>query len=279
MMNTEILQSAFDSLPGPFKNASPACGMILGSGWSEAVDDISGKHQCDYANIPGLGATGVQGHAGKLLLGHKNGMEIIAFCGRRHWYEGVGWEPIAIPVDICRRLNVKCILVTNAAGGIRPGLNPGDLMILRDHINSVGINPLQGPHNPCWGPRFPDQSSIYSRELTENIRKAGHEANIPLLDGIYAFTAGPAYETPAEIRALAIQGADAVGMSTVPETILANAAGIKVCAVSCITNMAAGIAGTHLSHTEVIEQTRRTTPVMKRLINAFLTNLSRTPCL
>ncbi len=273
-MKKELLQGAFDALPAPFKEATPTCGMILGSGWSNAISALPDREEADYADIPGLGAAGVEGHAGKLILGEIHGIQIIAFCGRRHWYEGVGWSPVAIPVDICRRLKVGCLLITNAAGGIRPGLHPGDLMILRDHINSVGLSPLQGPHDPDWGPRFPDQSSVYDPALRDIVRKAGHDANIPLLDGIYAFTAGPTYETPAEVRALGVQGADAVGMSTVPETMLANAAGLRICAISCITNMAAGIAGPHLSHAEVLEQTRETTPRMKALLNAFLKRLS-----
>ena len=170
-MDTQVLQTAFDSLPTNFRNATPVCAMILGSGWSTAVEELENSQAVDYSEIPGLGATGVAGHAGKLIQGTINGQQILAFCGRRHWYEGVGWSPVAIPVDICRRLNVPCLLITNAAGGIRAGLEPGDLMIIRDHINSVGINPLLGPHNPDWGPRFPDQSSVYSPELIDIARR------------------------------------------------------------------------------------------------------------
>ena len=187
----------------------------------------------------------------------------------------MGWSPVAIPIDICRRLQIPNLLITNAAGGIRPGLKPGDLMIIRDHINTSAVNPLQGPHCPDWGPRFPDQSAVYTQSLIDLARQAAHDAGIRLADGIYAFTTGPTYETPAEVRALGIQGADAVGMSTVPEAMLANAAGLNVCAISCITNMAAGIAGPHLSHEEVLEQTRETAPRMRELANRLTDRMTR----
>ena len=176
-------------------------------------------------------------------------------------------------------MGVRDVLLTNAAGGINPRLRPGDLIVIRDHINTAGINPLTGPVVPGWGPRFPDQSQVYDNGLADLLYRAAHATGVSLSDGIYAFTTGPGYETPAEIRAYANMGADAVGMSTVPEAIIANAAGLRVAGLSCITNMAAGLSGPSLSHEEVLAQTRKTGPAMAALLDAFLAGLtaSRTP--
>lgn len=273
-MDKRLLTDTFTALPESIKTSRPACGLILGSGWSEAVRDFERVESLDYAEIPGLGKTGVQGHAGQLVLARYHNTLALVFCGRRHRYEGVGWTPVAIPVDICRRLQIPTLLVTNAAGGINPRLKPGDLMVIRDHINSVGVNPLQGAHDPDWGPRFPDQSEVYTPGLIQKTRAAASAVNVELNEGIYAFTAGPVYETPAEVKALRMLGADAVGMSTVPETTLASAAGLNVCAISCITNMAAGIDGPDLSHEDVLAETRRTTPRMCALIQALIPALT-----
>jgi purine-nucleoside phosphorylase len=180
-----------------------------------------------------------------------------------------------MPVELLRRLGTRNLLITNAAGSITPSFTPGDLMIIRDHINTVGISPLIGPVMPGWGPRFPDQSQIYSPALIDLLRKAAHDTGATLGEGVYAFTSGPVYETPAEIRAYAGMGADAVGMSTVPEATVANAAGLRTAGLSCITNMAAGISGPNLSHEGVIEQTRKTLPLMAALLDAFLMHLAQ----
>ncbi len=269
-MNTQTFDKAQKSLPEICFKRTPDCGLILGSGWSRVLKTDKEIARISYADIAGMGAGKVVGHAGEMLLFERHEKLICSFMGRRHWYEGAGWEPVVMPVELMRRMGVKNILITNAAGGINPSFSPGELMIIRDHINTCGINPLIGEVVEGWGPRFPDQSDIYSIKLIELLRKVAHDCNTSLSEGIYAFTTGPVYETPAEIRAYASMGADAVGMSTVPEATVASAAGIKLAALSCISNMAAGISGPHLSHREVIEQTERSAPVMSAIVDAFI---------
>ncbi len=273
-MNLAALDLAAAALPPLCLEQAPACGLILGSGWSSALKVGEILTRTPYADIPGLGSSTVAGHAGELILFEVHNIRVAAFLGRRHWYEGAGWEPVVLPVELLRRMGVSNVLITNAAGGISPSLLPGDLMAIRDHINASGVNPLVGPQVPGWGPRFPDQSRIYSDALADLLRQAARDAKVALSDGVYAFVSGPGYETPAEIRAYAGMGADAVGMSTVPEAIIANAAGLRVAGLSCITNRAAGISGPRLSHDEVLGQTRKNEPVMAALIDAFLARLS-----
>ena len=273
-VNLMTLNMSFGTLPPPFVEAQPTCGFILGSGWSQALPDAIVTTRVGYDRIAGLGPNTVSGHAGELRLITVHGLTAIAFCGRRHWYEGEGWTPVVLPIELMRRLGVRDVLLTNAAGGINATLQPGNFLLLKDHINTVGINPLQGPLVPGWGPRFPDQSQIYNPDLRRLLQTAARNADVALTEGVYAFTAGPTYETPAEIQSYAAMGADAVGMSTVPEAMVANAAGMRVAAVSCISNMAAGISGPHLDHAEVLAETERVTPQMTRLLEAFLKGLA-----
>jgi purine-nucleoside phosphorylase len=265
-MQTSLFDSAFNALPAVFRGARPACAMILGSGWSHALASFTPLATCPSAEIPGLGAARVAGHNGELVLFEHAGKTFLAFSGRRHYYEGLGWEPVLIPVEIARRLKIPGLLLTNAAGAINPAFRPGDLMVVTDHLALHGANPLIGPVVEGWGTRFPDLSGVYA---TERLRNAADAANVAVREGVYVFTTGPTYETPAEIRAYAKLGADAAGMSTVPEAIVAHAAGIRVSAVSCVTNMAAGILGQPLSHDEVLEETRRAKPRMGALVCAF----------
>jgi purine-nucleoside phosphorylase len=269
-MNIECFKQAEKSLPAICFGRAPDCGLILGSGWSRVIKTDVELARIPYADISGLGASTVVGHTGEMLLFERHGKRVVAFMGRRHWYEGQGWEPVVLPVELMRRMGVTNVLITNAAGGINSSFKPGDLMIIRDHINTASINPLIGAVIEGWGARFPDQSHVYSMRLMELLRRAAGECQADLAEGIYAFTTGPVYETPAEIRAYASMGADAVGMSTVPEATVASAAGINLAALSCITNMAAGISGPHLSHTEVIEQTQKSAPVMSALVDGFI---------
>jgi purine-nucleoside phosphorylase len=265
-----MLDQAARALPPVFREQPPVCGLILGSGWSQALASREVLARVPYGAIPGLGASTVAGHAGELLLFEQAGKRVAAFCGRRHWYEGAGWTPVALPVDLLRRMGTRQLVLTNAAGGVNPSLKPGDLLMIRDHINTAGLNPLQGPVIPGWGPRFPDQSRVYAPALAGVLRPCAAAAGIALHEGIYAFTSGPCFETPAEIRAYRGWGVDAVGMSTVPEALLGSAMGMEVAAVSCITNMAAGMGEQALNHEEVLEATQAAGPRMRRLIEALL---------
>ena len=273
-VNLMMLNMSFGALPPPILNAQPTCGLILGSGWSQALPDDAVTLRLGFDQIMGLGPNTVAGHAGEVRLLQIHGLSVIAFCGRRHWYEGEGWTPVVLPIELMRRLGVRDVLLTNAAGGIDPTLQPGGFLLIKDHINTVGLNPLQGPPIPGWGPRFPDQSQVYTPELRSLLLSAASEAGIPLTEGVYAYTAGPTYETPAEVRSYATMGAHAVGMSTVPEAIVASAAGLRVAAISCISNLAAGIGAPHLGHEEVLSETKRVTPQMTQLLNGFLKGLA-----
>ncbi|NQT92877.1 MAG: purine-nucleoside phosphorylase [Lentisphaerae bacterium] len=268
-MDTAKLEQAYDAVSSVLPSLSGGCAVVLGSGWSDVVSAFSISHSIDYADIPGMGSTQVAGHEGRLHAGACSKLPVLIFQGRRHYYEGHGWEPVAVPVYLARKMEMTTILLTNAAGGIRDDLEPGDLMVVEDHINSMGSSPLQGPHDPAWGTRFPDQSEVYDRSLRDVLRAAGEEASVTLGSGVYVATSGPSYETPAEIGMFRAAGADAVGMSTVPEATLANAAGIRVAALSCISNRAAGSGHGVLSHDEVIETTRRVMPAMTAVVSGF----------
>lgn len=273
-MDTELLQASFNTASSLLGECSPHAVLVLGSGWSDVVATFDVKRTVPYSDLPGLGATQVQGHSGNLILAEANGREILIFQGRRHYYEGEGWEPIAIPPYISARLGASVMVLTNAAGAISRDLVPGDLMIITDHINAMGSNPLIGKHDPFWGPRFPDQTSVYDVELQDLLMSAAGAVDISLSRGIYLATTGPTYETPAEIEMFSSMGTDAVGMSTVPEAILANATGMRVAGLSCITNSAAGVSDTPLAHEEVIAMTKECMPRMKALLTEFLALLT-----
>ena len=266
-MNYEILDSALKYIRHECGTFQPMLGIILGSGWSEVAAAFEKVGETGYEKIPGLGEPGVAGHAGRLVLGRAHGLNVMIFQGRRHWYEGDGWTPIALPIYALRNIGASCVLLTNAAGGIRGGFKAGELMILDDHINAMGVNPLLGRHHPIWGPRFPDQTRVYDPHLRELLSCAAKSVGEKIHHGIYLAAGGPTYETPAEIQAYHRMGADAVGMSTVPEAILANACGMLVAGLSCITNLAAGISKTPLSHEEVTQATREAMPRMKALVS------------
>jgi len=268
-INMPILDAAVNTVRNEWKTARPKCGVVLGSGWGEAVADFEGD-VIDYAEIPGFGLTGVSGHAGKLMRTSAGGMELFIFQGRRHWYEGEGWTPVILPAYLLKAFCAETVLLTNASGGIRPDLKPGTLMVISDHINMLGSNPLIGPHNPKLGTRFPDQSEVYNKPLREKLLSAGADTA-----GIYIATTGPTFETPAEINQFKKMGADAVGMSTVPEAIIANALGMKVAGLSCVCNWAAGISPVPLTHEDVNRAAAEAMPRMKQTIANFLTDLSK----
>lgn len=255
--------------------AKPRHAMVCGSGWGEVGESFSVLGTIPYAEISSLGASTVEGHAGQLLLAEVEGTEILIFQGRRHFYEGEGWEPVVAPVRIAKSLGVKTLLLTNAAGGINKAFAPGDFMVVTDHINLMPGNPLIGSHDPFFGPRFPDQTQVYDSSLREKLLAAGEEADSPPQQGVYLALSGPAFETPAEIRALGKLGADAVGMSTVPEAMVANASGLRVAALSCISNLAAGISSQPLSHEEVNETAQLAMPRMRQLVASYFEEICK----
>ena len=266
-----IVATVRQRLPG----ARPRCALVLGSGWGAVAEAFPTLETVPYEDIPDLGGTRVAGHSGRLVLARSGEtFELLIFQGRRHWYEGAGWEPVAAPIAIAAASGASAVVLTNAAGGIRDDLVPGALMVIDDHINAMGVSPLAGPHDPRWGTRFPDQTEVYDAGLRRLLDRAGDEDGRAPAHGVYLAAAGPAYETPAEIAAFRGMGADAVGMSTVPEAMLANAAGLRVAAVSCITNHAAGIAGRPLRHEDVIAETRRAETRMAGLVERFFKRLA-----
>lgn len=273
-IDMKLLGQAAAYVSKKFKGLKPECGLILGSGWGQVVDAFTIRKAIPYEEIPGLGKTGVVGHSGRLVWAELAGLQTLIFQGRRHFYEGVGWTAVSLPVFLLKTFGVKRVMITNAAGGIRSDLTSGKLMIIDDHINAMGTNALIGPHDPFWGPRFPDQSEVYDSGLRDILESAGKRAKVKLARGIYLAGSGPAYETPAEIRAYRAIGADAVGMSTVPEAMLAKAVGLKVVGLSCISNSAAGISKNPLTHDEVTETTKQTMPKMKSVIENFWKELA-----
>ena len=263
-INQVAMDEAVAAVKATWPEAKPTLGILLGSGWGEAVADFAVKASLPYEHIPNLGKTGVIGHAGKLLLAEHSGREIFIFQGRRHGYEGEGWTPVVLPIWILNAFGAETVLLTNASGGIREDLKPGSLMAIEDHINMLGGNPLQGEHNPNLGVRFPDQTTVYDRDLRGMLMDAGADAS-----GVYLATAGPTFETPAEVRAFRSMGADVVGMSTVPEAILANAMGMKVGGLSCVCNWAAGLGDDVLTADDVIQTANEAMPRMRTVLNAF----------
>ncbi|OZB94808.1 purine-nucleoside phosphorylase [Paenibacillus sp. XY044] len=251
----------------------PEVGLILGSGLGILADLIQDGISIAYGDIPHFPVSTVEGHAGELLLGTIEGRSVVLMKGRFHMYEGYGPEVTAFPVRVMKELGVKSLLVTNAAGGINTSFEPGDLMVLTDHLNMTGRNPLIGANDPALGVRFPDMSEGYSRRLRQLLKDTAASKNIPVREGVYAGLLGPTYETPAEIRMLRTLGADAVGMSTVSETIVARHAGLEVLGISCISNMAAGILDQPLSHEEVMETTERVREKFLGLVLAVIPHM------
>lgn len=235
----------------------PKVGMILGSGLGELAEEIDEPVRIKYEEIPFFPVSTVKGHKGQLVIGNFQGKKVIAMQGRFHYYEGYSMEEVTFPVRVMKALGVEKIVVTNAAGGVNKSFTPGDLMIITDHINYGFDNPLIGRNHEELGPRFPDMSNAYDKDLIKKAKDVGNKLNINLKEGTYMLFTGPTYETPAEIKMADYLGADAVGMSTVPEVIVAVHTGLKVLGISCITNMAAGMLDQPLSHSEVIETSQR----------------------
>lgn len=269
-MDRTFFDKAAAALPDACFTRPPDLAIVLGSGWGDALTCDRTLVRIPYSDIPGFGVPTVAGHVGELRLYQRGGRRVLAFCGRRHWYEGVGWEAVVLPVELARRMGCGKLLLTNASGGLNPALRPGDFVILRDHINTVGLNPLIGPHNPDWGPRFPDMTSVYTQHLRDVLHAAANRRALRVMEGIYAFTSGPVFETPAEIHMYGHMGADVVGMSTVPEAVFAHACGLQVAGLALVSNLAAGISPSPLCHEEVLAASQAAKPAMADLIDDFV---------
>lgn len=270
-MLQEIKQSA-EFMKEKIKNL-PEIGLILGSGLGVLADEIEKPVKIPYEDIPNFPVSTVEGHAGQLVFGTLKGANVAAMQGRFHFYEGYDMKKVTFPVRVLKEMGVKTIIVTNAAGGVNESFVPGDLMIISDHINNMGTSPLIGPNDSDLGVRFPDMSQAYSRELRTLAKDAAAELGIKVQEGVYVGNTGPAYETPAEVRLARVLGGDAVGMSTVPEVIVANHAGMNVLGISCISNMAAGILDQPLSHDEVMETTEMVKANFLNLVKKIVSDI------
>jgi purine-nucleoside phosphorylase len=244
----------------------PVMGLVLGSGLGDLCDRIEDQTVIPFGDIPGFPVATVEGHRGAFVFGTYERKNVVAMRGRIHFYEGYSEGEVTMPIRVMKKLGVRTLLLTNAAGGINLSFSEGALMLLSDHINYSGSNPLIGRNLDEFGPRFPDMSDVYNGELRRKLKEMAEKEGIMLREGVYAMYSGPSFETPAEIRFLRTIGADAVGMSTVPESIVARHCGMEVIGISCITNMAAGVLDRKLSHLEVIETANRVKGTFTRVV-------------
>lgn len=267
------MQDTLDFINLKTNNFKPEIAIILGSGLGELADEY-----CDfsipYSEIPGFVKSTVKGHKGRLVFAQICGKKVVMMQGRNHFYEGHTMQEITYPVKVFKKLGVKTIILTNAAGGVNEKFKPADLMLITDHINRMGSNPLIGNNDDSFGERFPDMSEIYKKSLRELAKECANELDIELQEGVYLANSGPSYETPAEIKMMRYMGADAVGMSTVPEAIVANYCKMNILGISCISNLASGVGNTtKLTHEEVIEVTNNAKIKFKSLIIKFIEKL------
>ncbi len=246
----------------------PRVAIVLGSGLGALADEISIRAVVDYNDIPDFPISTVEGHKGRFVFGYIGSTPVVIMQGRVHYYEGYDMEKVVLPIRIMKLLGAEILMLTNAAGGIGFDLDPGDLMIIKDHISFFVPSPLRGKNIEELGVRFPDMTNVYDRELIDIIKKKAGDSGVFLKEGIYAQTCGPNFETPAEIKLLEKLGADAVGMSTVCEAIAAKHCGMRVCGISCISNLAAGMTDEPLSHKDVQEAADKAAPLFKRIIKA-----------
>lgn len=251
----------------------PTIGLILGSGLGVLAEEIENPIYISYDEIPHFPVSTVAGHKGRMVIGELKGKRVIVMQGRFHYYEGHSIEAVTYPIRVMKAIGVKQIIVTNAAGGINTNFNPGDLMIIQDHINLTSQNPLIGLNEVEFGERFPDMSAAYSKKLIGLALDVAAKEKINVVEGVYVGMLGPSYETPAEIKFLGLVGADAVGMSTVPEVIVARHSGLEVLGISCISNMAAGISEHSLTHDEVIETTEMIKAQFLQLVKGIIVEL------
>ncbi|MDR7072615.1 purine-nucleoside phosphorylase [Fictibacillus barbaricus] len=271
-MKTNQLQTSAEFIQSKL-TTTPKIGLILGSGLGILAEEIQNPTIIPYSDIPEFPVSTVEGHAGQLVIGELAGKQVVVMQGRFHYYEGYSMEKVTFPVRVMKLIGVETIVVTNAAGGVNEEFEAGDLMLITDHINNFGVNPLIGANDNSFGVRFPDMSEAYTSSLQEVARSVAKELGLTLKEGVYAGNTGPSYETPAEVRMLRVLGADAVGMSTVPEVIIARHAGIKVLGISCISNMAAGILDQPLTHDEVMETTEKVKANFLSLVKGIVTKI------
>ena len=271
---TSRAEQAANVVRGRVSGTSPRIGLVLGSGLGGLADRFDSAAAISYAELPGFPVAAVEGHAGILVVGELNGVPAVAMRGRAHLYEGHPVQEATFPIRVLAALGIRCLFLSNAAGAINPDFRPGELMAIRDHINLMGRNPLVGPvaHGD---PRFPDLSTAWDSEFLQILHETSQSTGVSLREGVYAAVLGPSFETPAEIRMLERMGADAVGMSTVPELITARARGVRCFGVSCLTNYAAGIRSQPLDHEEVIETTARVADQFQDLVAATVAAVDR----
>ena len=253
----------------------PSIGIILGSGLGGFADILKMEVTVPYGDIEGFPVSTVSGHEGKFIFGYLEDVPVICMQGRVHYYEGYSMSDVVMPVRLMKLLGAKAVILTNASGGINKNFKAGDLMLIKDHISSFVPSPLIGANIDELGTRFPDMSNIYDKELSKVIEDTAKELSIDLKEGVYVQTSGPNYESPAEIKMYSVLGADAVGMSTACEAIAANHAGLRICGISCISNLAAGISDKPLSHEEVKETADKTAPLFRALIEKSIINISK----
>ncbi|KAB7708857.1 purine-nucleoside phosphorylase [Bacillus aerolatus] len=271
-MNREKIEQAAEFLKNE-SGKNPKIGLILGSGLGVLADEVEHPVKFAYSNIPDFPVSTVEGHAGQLVFGTLSGKEVVAMQGRFHYYEGYSFEQVTFPVRVMKALGVETVIVTNAAGGVNESFTPGDLMIITDHINNMGGNPLIGPNDNELGVRFPDMSEAYSKKLQQLAKETAGKINLSVQEGVYIGNTGPVYETPGEVRMARVLGGDAVGMSTVPEVIVARHSGMQVLGISCISNMAAGMLDQPLAHDEVIETTEKVRADFLRYIKEIVKSM------
>lgn len=252
----------------------PRVAIVLGSGLGDYADDIRVECEIDYKDIEGFPVSTVKGHAGKFIFGYVGEVPVVCMKGRVHYYEGYPISDVVLPTRLMKLMGAEILFLTNASGGVNKSYKAGDLMLITDQISVFAPNPLMGPNIDELGTRFPDMSEIYKKDLCGIIRKAATENEIPLQEGVYLQFTGPSYESPAEVRMAGLLGADAVGMSTTVEAIAANHMGMKVCGISCICNLAAGLSPTPLTHVEVQEAANKAAPLFKKLVTESVKQFS-----
>ena len=268
----EAIERALEIL-APLCGKNCKIGLILGSGLGEYAERIENKRVVNYSDLPGFPQSRVEGHKGRFVIGELFGKTVICMQGRFHYYEGYPQSQLALPVRVMKRLGVETLLLTNAAGGVNFHFTPGDLMLISDHINFSGSHPLIGPNDDDFGPRFPDLTNVYDRDLRARIRTIAKETGVALQEGVYMMFSGPSFESPAEIVLARAVGASAVGMSTVPEAIAAAHCGIRTVGISLITNMAAGILDHPLSHEEVQQTAEIASASFSKLIDRIIASV------